>query len=225
MLAALLLVQAVSFTPRIDNIRGLPAEVVTYEIDARLGGPAAPLFELGPATGLPSLLTAEPAAFNLAGDTAIRQSVDLSNGYYTRLDIHRYASYATLPLFAVEVMAGQKLLEEGSGAPLWAEKVHKPAAYLVAGVFAVNAVTGLLNYSEARSVKQGKKRRTVHTILMLASTAGFIYSGTQAPTTAEVDERIANGTRGGWTRHKASAWASMSVATVGYLMMYVWKGE
>jgi hypothetical protein len=214
-LPVILLLQAasVSFTPTIENARALPASALTWEIDARIGGSTAPL------------LTAEPAAFNLAADTAIQQSVDLSNGYYTRLDIHRYASYATLPLFAIEAIAGQKLLEEGSGAPLWAEKVHKPAAYLVAGVFAINTITGLLNYAEAKQVKQGKKRRTVHTILMLASTAGFIYSGTQAPSTSDVDERIANGTRGGWTKHKASAWASMSVATVGYLMMYVWKDD
>jgi hypothetical protein len=219
MLAALLLVQAVSFTPTIDNARALPVSAVTFDVTLPSEAAAPTTFQLGP--------------IDLAGDTAlspgsgrgIQQSVDLSNGYYTRLDIHRYASYATLPLFAVEAIAGQKLLENGSNAPIWAEKVHKPAAYLVAGIFAVNTVTGLLNLSEASKIKQGKKRRTVHTILMLASTAGFIYSGTQAPTTDEVDERIANGTRGGWTRHKASAWASMSVATIGYLMMYVWKDD
>jgi hypothetical protein len=214
LLPALLLVQSVSFTPTVDNARTLSASLVGYEMT--LPAPADPA-PAGVAYRLPPI--------DLAGDTAIRQSVDLSDGYYTRLDIHRYASYATLPLFAIEALAGQKLLEEGSGAPLWAEKVHKPAAYLVAGVFAVNTLTGLLNYAEAKQVKQGKKRRTVHTILMLASTVGFIYSGTQAPTTSEVDDRIAGGTRGGWTRHKASAWASMSVATVGYLMMYLWKGE
>lgn len=213
MLAALLLVQAVSFTPTIENARALPAAALTYEL----------ALDESPAPAVPSLASA--AAYNLADNTAIQQTVDLSNGYYTRLDIHRYASYATLPLFAVEALAGQKLLENGSNAPIWAEKVHKPAAYMVAGIFAVNTITGLLNLSEASKIKQGKKRRTVHTILMLASTAGFIYSGTQAPSTADVDERIANGTRGGWTRHKASAWASMSVATVGYLMMYVWKDD
>lgn len=211
----LLLAQTVvSFTPTITNARALPATLVTYDVTLPAGFEAA-----AAPTGY------RLATIDLAADTALRQSIDLSDGYYTRLDIHRYASYATLPLFAIEAIAGQKLLEEGSSAPLWAEKVHKPAAYLVAGVFAVNTITGLLNYGEAKKVRQGKKRRTVHTILMLASTAGFIYSGTQAPSTSDVDERIANGTRGGWTRHKASAWASMGVATVGYLMMYVWRGD
>jgi O-acetylhomoserine/O-acetylserine sulfhydrylase-like pyridoxal-dependent enzyme len=60
---------------------------------------------------------------------------------------------------------------------------------------------------------------------MLAADAGFVYSVVKAPTTAKVDARIAAGTRGGWTPHKASAVASMGVATISYLMMYVWKGE
>jgi hypothetical protein len=213
-LVTLFLVQAVSFTPTLENTRTLPAALLTQEVVVPAGLAPSPEpvgFAIGP--------------IDLRGDTAIQQSIDLSDGYYTRLDIHRYASYGTLPLFAIEAIAGQKLLEEGSGAPLWAEQVHKPAAYLVAGIFAVNTITGLLNYGEAKKIRQGRSRRKVHTILMLASTAGFIYSGTQAPTTSEVDERIANGTRGGWTRHKASAWASMTVATVGYLMMYVWKDD
>jgi hypothetical protein len=201
----LLLAQAaVSFTPSVANVRALPADLLTYDVTLPAADdplPAPTGYQIGP--------------IDLAGDTAIRQSIDLSDGYYTRLDIHRYASYATLPLFAIEAIAGQKLLEQGSGAPLWAEKVHKPAAYLVAGVFAVNTITGLLNYSEAKKVKQGRKRRTVHTILMLASTAGFIYSGTQAPTTSEVDDRIAGGTIEGWSMQRGSYWDSVGVGTGG----------
>lgn len=211
-LATLLLVQAVSFTPTLENTRTFSPVEMAYEV--QLVESPDPLAALAAGNR-----AAEPPSHVAA------QSISLSDGYYTRLDIHRYASYGTLPLFAIEAIAGQKLLEEGSGAPLWAERVHKPAAYLVAGIFAVNTITGLLNYGEARKITQGRTRRKVHTILMLASTAGFIYSGTQAPSTSDVDERIANGTRGGWTRHKASAWASMTVATVGYLMMYVWKDE
>jgi hypothetical protein len=158
-------------------------------------------------------------------DTVRPQAVSLSDGYYTRLDIHRYAGYAMLPLFAIEYFAGQKLLEEGSAAPLWAEKVHKPAAYLVAGVFTLNTVTGLWNLAEASKVESGKKRRWIHAILMLAADAGFVYGASVAPSTAQVDDRIANGTRGGWTKHKIATVASMGVATAGYLMMYLWKGE
>jgi len=150
------------------------------------------------------------------------QAVTLSDGYYTRLDIHRYASYATLPLFIVEYLAGQKLLQEGSDAPLWADAVHKPAAYALAGVFTVNTVTGLWNLAESGGVQQGKTRRWVHAILMLAADAGFVYGASIAPSTEDIDARIAAGERGGWTPHKRVTMASMGVVVAGLAMMYIW---
>ncbi len=206
-LHALLLVQALSLAPSVANVSSLP-----------LADEIAPVaIEL-------------PATSGLAGATQVlglvpQQAVHLSDGYYTRLDIHRYASYAVLPLFVLEYVAGQKLLEKGSNAPLWAEKVHKPAAYGVAGIFILNTATGLINYGEAKKLKAGRKRRGLHTWLMLAADAGFIYSIAKAPSTSKIDDRIAAGKVGGWTPHKASAIASMGVSTIAYLMMYVWKGE
>ena len=152
-----------------------------------------------------------------------RRAVSLSDGYYKRLDIHRLASYGIIPLFLLEYAAGQKLLEEGSAAPLWAEKVHKPAAYLVAGLFTLNTVTGLWNLAEAGKVESGKSRRWVHAIMMLAADAGFIYGASVAPSTAKIDDRIESGTRGGWTPHKVTTVASMGVATTAYLLMYLRK--
>ena len=209
-LPALILAQAlVSLAPTVENT-SLLAPVVT----------AAPLtFEDSP------VFAPEAAWFAQLPDTVRTGAISLSDGYYTRLDIHRYAGYATLPLFAIEYLAGEKLLKNGSAAPLWAEKVHKPAAYLVAGVFTLNTVTGLLNLAEASKVPQGKKRRWVHSIMMLAADAGFIYGATVAPSTAKIDARIASGKRGGWTPHKAATVASMGVSTFAYLMMYIWKVE
>lgn len=202
-LPALVLAQAlVSFAPTVENTRPLLAHT-EYEMPAPLQ-PALPLWSSPP-------------------DTVRPRAISLSDGYYTRLDIHRYAGYAVLPLFAIEYLAGQKLLEKGSEAPLWAEKVHKPAAYVVAGIFTLNTVTGIMNLAEASKVKQGKKRRWVHSVMMLAADAGFIYGATVAPSTAKIDARIAAGTRGGWTPHKISTVASMGVATFSYLMMYVWE--
>lgn len=210
-LPAVILAQAlVSLAPTLENTSILAPAVAAFA-DAPSGlGPAFP----GP-QGMRWILP----------DTVRPRAVTLSDGYYTRLDIHRYAGYAMLPLFAIEYFAGQKLLEEGSAAPLWAEKVHKPAAYLVAGLFTLNTVTGLWNLAEASKVETGKKRRWIHAILMLAADAGFIYGASVAPSTAQIDERIANGTRGGWTKHKIATVASMGVATAGYLMMYLWKSE
>jgi hypothetical protein len=209
-LSALLLVQALtSLAPTIENVSSLP-----------------PAHELAlPPVELPNSHGSELRFLMPDIPPPPQQSVQLSDGYYTRLDIHRYAGYGVLPLFAIEYFAGQKLLEQGSAAPLWAEKVHKPAAYLVAGIFTLNTVTGLWNFAEAGKIKQGKKRRTLHTVLMLAADAGFVYSAIKAPTTKQIDARIDAGKRGGWTPHKISAIASMSVSTIAYLMMYLWKGE
>jgi hypothetical protein len=208
-LPALLLVQALtSLAPTIENVRTLPSAS-----------------ELVPDSEWRAAASSAPPLGGLIPDSARRRAIQLSDGYYTRLDIHRYAAYGTIPLFLLEYVAGQKLLQQGSAAPLWAEKVHKPAAYAVAGIFTLNTVTGVWNLIEGGKVKQGKNRRTWHSVLLLAADAGFVYSIAKAPTTAKIDARIESGKRGGWTPHKASAIASMGVATVGYLMMYLWKGE
>jgi len=159
----------------------------------------------------------------LVPDTARRKAVSLSDGYYTRLDIHRYVGYAVLPLYLIEYLAGQKELEDGSAAPLWADKVHKPAAYLLAGVYTINTVTGLINLAEANDIQQGKTRRWVHAVLMLASDAALVYGVAKAPTLSQIDARIAAGKRGGWTTHKEFTVASIGLGTVGYLMMFLWK--
>lgn len=209
-LPALVLAQAlVSLAPTVENTSLLASVVTTAPVT----------FEDSP------VFAPEAGWFTESSDTVRSGAISLSDGYYTRLDIHRYAGYATLPLFAIEYLAGQKLLEKGSQAPLWAEKVHKPAAYLVAGVFTLNTVTGLMNLAEASKVPQGRKRRWVHSIMMLAADAGFIYGATVAPSTAKIDARIASGKRGGWTPHKAATVASMGVSTFAYLMMYIWKVE
>jgi len=208
-LPALLLAQAlVSLAPTLENARTLhPSEFRVPSSEFRVLGTRNS--ELGTV---------------VVPDSVRRQkAITLSDGYYTRLDIHRYAGYATLPLFAISYLSGQQELEKGSAAPLWADKVHRPSAYLLAGVFTVNTVTGVLNLAEAGKVKQGKTRRWVHAVLMLASDAAMIYGVAKAPSLSTIDARIAAGKRGGWTPHKSFTVASMSLATVGYLMMFVWK--
>ncbi len=211
-LAAVVLAQAlVSLAPTLDNVRLLSAEHAEYQAPATPGLAAEP--GLSDATGL----------LTLPDTVRRRRAISLSYGYYRRLEVHRVIGYGVPPLFVLEYLAGQKLLEQGSGAPLWAEKVHKPAAYALAGLFTVNTVTGLINMAEARKVQQGKTRRWVHTIMMLAADAGFIYGASVAPSTAKIDDRIAGGQRGGWTPHKITTVASMSVATAAHVMMYLWK--
>lgn len=210
-LPALFLAQAlVSLAPTLENVRTLPTSS-EYRV------PSSEFQVLG-------TRNTEPGAINVVPDTVRRRkAITLSDGYYARLDIHRAAGYAVLPLFAISYLSGQQELQKGSAAPLWADKVHRPSAYLLAGVFTLNTVTGVLNLSEASKVQHGKTRRWVHAALMLASDAAMIYGVAKAPSLSTIDDRIAAGKRGGWTPHKSFTVASMSLATVGYLMMFVWK--
>ena len=180
-------------------------------------------------TTAPAFGTASPAGlFPLPVETDSvrrRHAVRLSYSYYRRLDLHRWAGYAVPPLFLAEFLAGEKLLKEGSEAPLWAEKSHKPIAYALAGIFTFNTITGVWNLVEAGKVQSGKNRRWVHALMMLASSAGFIYAAHVAPTTEQIDARIASGTRGGWTTHKKTAVAAIGLATVAHAMMYIWKDD
>ena len=62
-------------------------------------------------------------------DTTRRpRAVEYGDYYYTRLAIHRYASYATLPLFAGEFIIGRKLFTEGPSASHGLRQAHSALA-------------------------------------------------------------------------------------------------
>lgn len=144
-------------------------------------------------------------------DTPRVAPVEYSDAYETRLTIHRWASYATLPLFAFQYVAGRQLYDESGDAPSWAKKGHGIAATGIAVLFTVNTVTGVWNLLEARKDPAGRKWRTTHGILMLVADAGFTATGVLA----ERAERSPENRR----RHRNIAISSMAVATVSYLMM------
>ncbi len=163
---------------------------------------------------------AKPRFLQVAVDTPVARARAIHHGdaYYTRLTIHRIGSYAMLPLFAAEYVAGQKLLNAQTIAP-WVSPTHRMAAGAIATLFAVNTVTGIWNFWEGRK-DPGSARRLLHMALMLASDAGFVYTGT-----------LAGGRRrfGGTTtnsraiQHKNAAMVSIGLSTVGSVMMWIWK--
>ena len=128
---------------------------------------------------------AKPAFTNPAPrQKAPAQLFEYSDGYATRATIHKYSSYAMLPLFALQYHTGNLILRERDGgqwAPGWAEKAHRPLAWGVAGLFTVNTVTGVWNYMEARKDPQDRTRRNWHAALMLAADAGFVTAAFLAP--------------------------------------------
>src|SRR5690349_10197276 len=81
-------------------------------------------------------------------------SVDYSDAYYTRLTVHRVASYTMLPLFAAEYFLGDRLLN-GAREESWIKPTHVGVGMGIGGLFAVNTVTGLWNLWDARHDPNG----------------------------------------------------------------------
>jgi len=142
-------------------------------------------------------------------------AVEYSSFYNTRLKIHQVLSWTMLPLFALQYASGNQILEYGNAAPDWAKNVHGPTAGLLAGVFAVNTVTGVWNLWDSRKDPAGRARRYVHSALMLIADAGFVYTGTLADEAEENPDAR--------EQHRNVAIGSMAVATASWLMMLIWK--
>ncbi len=169
---------------------------------------------------LPAVFAPYRPAFAPAPPPQRPKAVELSDGYYTRVAIHRYAGYATLPLFVTEYAIGRSLYNrttESESLRGW----HTATATGIYALFAVNTVTGVWNLWEGRSVKQGRTRRYVHSALMLASGAGFVATAMLAP---DDDEGGAVNT-GRRRTHRTVAIASMSTALLGDLMMLIWNDK
>jgi hypothetical protein len=160
-----------------------------------------------------------PLSLQIEADTTPRRrrkSVEVSEWYERRLRIHRYGAYTTVPLFVFQAAAGNELYQKSSGAAGWARNGHRVGATALATVFTVNTVTGLWNLWDSRSVPQGRTRRAIHTVLMLASDAGFAYAGIKL---SEDAEQSADARR----KHRNMAYTSMGVAVTGAGMMLLWR--
>ena len=142
-----------------------------------------------------------------------RRTVDIeySDWYNRRLTIHRWASYATIPLFIGQYLTGSALVNKGTDAPDWVKKPHPALATGVLALFGTNTVTGLWNLWDARQDPNGRAWRTAHAILMLVADAGFAYTGAIAE-----DAKFDGNAR---SRHKTAAIASGSIALISYAMM------
>jgi len=156
-------------------------------------------------------------AVAIEADTTPRRrprAVEVSDAYAMRLRIHHYASYATIPLFAAQSIAGNQMYQSGGSDPSWAKSMHSIGAGGLAALFTVNTVTGVWNLWDHRDVSEGRTVRLVHSALMLASDAGFAYAGIKLGPDA---------TRSGVKRqeHRRVAFISMGTALAGYATMLV----
>jgi hypothetical protein len=145
-----------------------------------------------------------------------RKAVETSDWYSRRLTIHRYVAYATIPVFAVQYAAGDQLFTKGRDAPTWAKTTHRVGATALAGMFTVNTVTGVWNWWDSRSAKQGRTLRTLHAISMLGADAAFTYAGAKLSNEAEVnlDKR---------RLHRTIALSAMGVTALSGVAMKLWN--
>jgi hypothetical protein len=103
-------------------------------LDPSLEEGAAPSLSASP---LAAAATAAPQA------TPARRPVafEYSDGYRTRLKIHKYASFATLPLIVAQFAVGQKLYD--GNASDGTRSLHTALAASTGVLFGVNTVTGV----------------------------------------------------------------------------------
>src|SRR5437868_11892565 len=115
------------------------------------------------------------------------KAVEVSDWYSRRLTLHRQLSYATIPIFTFQYLAGRQIWDLGPNAPSWALTGHRIGATTLAGIFTVNTVTGVWNLWDSRSTEQGQALRYVHAVSMLAADAGFTWAGKYLSEKAEND--------------------------------------
>ena len=148
-----------------------------------------------------------------------RRAIQYSDQYYTRLTIHRFGSYLMLPLFVGEYALGQNLINDANP-PTWIKPTHLGVALGIGGLFTVNTVTGAMNLWESRDDPSNRGLRITHTVLMLASDAGFAITGALTPKRHSFDFAELQASR---NRHRNWALGSMALSTAGTALMWFVK--
>ncbi|HTI06612.1 MAG TPA: hypothetical protein VL549_15015 [Gemmatimonadales bacterium] len=147
------------------------------------------------------------------------KAVELSDAYYIRLKIHRYTSYAIVPLYVAQYAIGRRLYNQTTENESL-KSLHGIAAGGIYGLYAVNTVTGAWNLWDTRAQREGRTRRYVHSALMVAAGAGFVATSMLAP---DDEDGIAGVNSSRRRAHRTVAIASFSTALAGHLMMLIWN--
>lgn len=172
---------------------------------------SAERYAVGPTLARPAGPTYAPL------DTPVRRrarAIEYSDWYARRLLVHRLASYTMLPLFAVEYPLGRDLLY-GTNVSSWEKPTHQLVAGAIGGLFALNTVTGAWNLWDSRHDPAGRTKRIIHSTLLLASDAGFVWTGVLG---SESKRSFDKG-----RLHRNVAIGSMSLATAGTALMWFFR--
>jgi len=197
---------ALAFILSLVSVPAMAQELVaSSDVAAPAAAPVAPL-----------AISAEVVAA-AAQDAAAPppKAFEYSDAYHTRAKIHKYASFATLPLFVTEGILGQSLYNDPTEGK---KSAHLAVATGIGALFGINTVTGVWNLVEARQDPKGSTRRWVHGLLMLGADAGFLATAATGPGGHEEFSQF-YGDNGSRSTHRALAFTSISMATAGYLVM------
>ena len=161
---------------------------------------------------------AQDADGNDQDQTARPKAIEYSDAYQTRAKIHKYASFATLPLLGTEAILGQHLYNDPNSHTSSVRGAHIAVGTAITGLFAVNSVTGVWNLWEGRGDPSHRTLRLVHGILMLGADAGFVAAYGTGPSGHDLVNFDSNK-----STHRTVVFTTMGVATASYLMMLIAK--
>jgi hypothetical protein len=147
-------------------------------------------------------------------------AIEYSDAHETRAKIHKYSSWATVPLMATEFALGESLYNDPNSLTSGMRGVHGAVGAGLIGFFGVQSVTGVWNLVESRDAP-GHTKRLVHGLLMLAAEGGFVASAVTAPGHSRNDLINFDANK---ATHRNIAVVSMGVGTAGYLLMLLTSG-
>jgi hypothetical protein len=164
------------------------------------------------ATPIADGIAAEAARLAVADPQGTRPvAIEYSDAHETRAKIHKYASWATLPLMATETALGESLYNNPNSLTSGMRGVHGAVGAGLIGFFGVQSVTGVWNLVESRDAP-GHRKRLVHGLLMLAAEGGFVASAVTAPGHSRNDLINFDANK---ATHRNIAIVSMGVGTAG----------
>lgn len=165
------------------------------------------------ATPIADFIAARALALGAQGQRPV--AIEYSDAHELRAKIHKYASWATLPLMATEFALGEKLYNDTNSETDSLRGVHGAVGAGLITLFGVNSVTGVWNLLESNQAP-GHTKRLVHGIIMLAAEGGFVAAAATAPGHSRNPVAPINTDK---ATHRDIAVVSIGVGTAGYLLM------
>jgi hypothetical protein len=142
------------------------------------------------------------------------KAIEYSEGYETRARIHKYASFATIPLLGTEAILGQSLYNDPDSHSSAKRGAHIAVGTAITGLFAVQTVTGVWNLVESWKDPHHKKLRLAHGIMMLGADVGFAAAYATGPSGRNLVTFDQNK-----STHRTVVFTTIGVATASYLLM------